>query len=312
MANGTNVNFFGSPFADNTGDLFLPDGLAGNDILEGDAGNDILNGLDGIDQIKGEQGNDELFGGFGADSLFGGTDQDTIFGEQGNDYAEGGFGDDLVNGNDGNDTLWGDNASTLVPPVNPANNLIIGQNLPVLDGDDIINGGLGNDIIDGEGGNDLLSGNEDDDIINGGFGSDTLVGGLGSDTLTGGDGFDVFKFSPTDSLIGTDIDIITDFDVNQDRIDLTDFVLGGIDGNTQFAFDDFSNGMTQNLASAFYQVGADVIIGSKPELGYNLGSLGTAPLNQSQIVIQNVNIDDLGGFNFIFTPEISDTIEVVV
>lgn len=63
--------------------------------------------------------------------------------------------------------------------------------------------------------------------------------------------------------------------------------------------------MTQGLESAFFQIGADVYIGSRPQLGYNLGSLaGTGNvgngLNDSFIVIEKVNIDDLGGSNFIF------------
>ena len=374
MPNGTNVNFFGTPFGDNTDLLFTPDGLAGNDVLEGDSGDDTLNGLDGIDQIKGEEGFDILSGGAGDDSLFGGAQDDVISGEADNDYAEGGFGNDSMLGGAGDDVLWGDNADGFV--ADPTNNVLPGPIIdnnhivniginplgnitpldvrnpenpdfslslffnPVLEGDDTIRGGDGNDLINGEIGDDqlfgddgddtikgsagfdLLSGGIGDDVLDGGDDSDTLIGGLGSDTLTGGDGFDVFKFSPDDSLINTDvvdedgnlvfdIDVITDFDVNQDRIDLTDFDLGGIDGNSQFAFDDFSNGMTQGLESAFFQQGADVIIGSRPDLGYDLGSLGTAPLNQSQIIIQNVNIDDLGGSNFIFTPEILDNIDVV-
>ncbi len=60
MPNGTNVSFFGTPFDDSTALLFTPDGLAGNDVLEGDSGNDFLDGLDGIDQIKGEEGYDTL------------------------------------------------------------------------------------------------------------------------------------------------------------------------------------------------------------------------------------------------------------
>ncbi len=364
MPNGTNVNFFGTPFNDDTGVLFTPDGLAGNDVLEGDSGDDTLSGLDGIDQIKGEEGSDELSGGAGNDSLFGGAQDDLILGGLGDDYAEGGFGNDAIEGGDGDDTLWGDNADGLV--VDPANNLLAGPIIdenniveigidllagtitpldvrnpanpdfslsllfdPVLEGDDTISGGAGDDQIFGEIGDDELSGDAGDDEISGGAGfdtltggmgddildggddSDTLAGGLGSDVLTGGAGFDVFEFSPANSLIGTDVDIITDFDVNQDRIDLTAFNLN-IDGTSQFAFDDFSNGMTQGLESAFFQEGADVIIGSRPALGYDLGSLGTAELNESRIVIEDVNIDDLGGSNFIFTPEILDNIDVVV
>ena len=369
MPNGTNVNFFGSPFADDTSLLFSDLGLSGNDVLEGDSGNDFLDGLDGIDQIKGEEGEDTLEGGFGDDSLFGGEQNDSILGEQGDDYIEGGFQSDYIEGGIGNDIIWGDNAVVdplLVPgsSLSPDNNLLVGPipddndivnvgvsplgviepldivNVrnpaipdfslslffdPVLEGDDTIFGGDGNDQLYGEigdddlfggadhdtlvggAGYDLLDGGLGDDVLDGGDDSDTLIGGLGSDILTGGDGFDVFVFSPEDSLINGDIDRITDFDVNQDRIDLTAFELsvGGEEGgNSQYAFDDFSNGMTQGLDSSFYQVGANVIIDARPTLGYDLGSLG----DSGQIIIENVNIDDLGGFNFIFTPEVSETI----
>ncbi|MDJ0572901.1 MAG: hypothetical protein QNJ53_28210 [Pleurocapsa sp. MO_192.B19] len=37
---------------------------------------------------------------------------------------------------------------------------------------------------------------------------------------------------------------------------------------------------------------------SRPSLGYSLGSLGDDPT--SQVIIEGVNIDDLGGRNFIF------------
>ncbi|MEM9276263.1 MAG: calcium-binding protein [Cyanobacteria bacterium P01_F01_bin.143] len=369
MPNGTNVNFFGTPFDDNTTELFTAQGLAGNDVLEGDSGNDFLDGLDGIDQIKGESGYDTLYGGFGDDSLFGGSQDDFIYGEQGDDYIEGGFHNDYIEGGIGNDVIWGDNAADLAPllppgtNVDPANNLVAGPlqddkytiNLgiellgqiipldivsprdnttpdfglslyfnPISEGDDTIYGGDGDDLIYGEIGDDDLYGEEGhdaiyggagydwldggngDDVLDGGDDSDTLIGGLGNDILTGGEGFDVFVFTPEDSLIDGYVDIITDFDVNEDRIDFTAFELN-IDGASQFAFDDFSNGMTQGLDSAFYQEGANVIIDAKEVLGYGLGNLGT----EGQIIIENVNIDDLGGFNFIFEPEALDNIDLV-
>ncbi len=295
----------------------------------------------------GEKVNDYAEGGFGNDSILGGEGDDILWGDNAvglvADPADNLLPGPIIDNNHivniGIDALGNITPLDVRNPANPDFALSLFFN-PVLEGDDTIRGGDGKDLISGEIGDDqlfgddgddtikggagfdLLSGGIGDDVLDGGDDSDTLIGGLGSDTLTGGDGFDVFKFSPNDSLINTtvvdedgnldfDIDVITDFDVNQDRIDLTDFNLGGIDGASQFAFDDFSNGMTQGLESAFFQEGANVIIGSRPTLGYNLGSLGTAPLNQSQIVIQNVNIDDLGGSNFIFTPEIPNNIDEV-
>lgn len=310
MPNGTNVAFFGTPFADDSSTLFTPLGLEGNDILEGDSGDDYLAGLDGIDQIKGESGLDTLLGGAGDDSLFGGIDDDLIEGGDGDDFIEGGSDSDRLFGNAGDDIIWGDNAG----------------NFPELglDGDDFIDGGAGNDLIQGEGGDDTLLGsvgndtlfgaNGDDeifggageDLIAGGAGNDTIAGEAGNDTLTGGNGEDVFVFTQANDFTNDYVDIITDFDVNEDRIDLSDFDLGAVtedalgqnnDAN-QFAFDDFSNGLSQGLENAFYQIGADVYIDSRAALGYNLGSLGDG--SASTVIVENVNIDDLGGRNFIF------------
>jgi hypothetical protein len=95
---------------------------------------------------------------------------------------------------------------------------------------EVINAGAGNDIVDltssnfvlttgvtinGEDGNDVLWGSNGDDIINGGNGDDVIFGGAGSDTLTGGAGSDIFQFTATAGS-----DVITDFDVNNDSIEL--------------------------------------------------------------------------------------------
>ncbi|MFO1243488.1 MAG: putative Ig domain-containing protein [Rickettsiales bacterium] len=89
---------------------------------------------------------------------------------------------------------------------------------PVVDpltGDDNANNLLGTNA------NELLRGNGGLDTLNGGDGNDTLDGGAGKDTLTGGNGSDVFKFSDATHSTETDPDRITDFDVAQDKIDLS-------------------------------------------------------------------------------------------
>ncbi|GAB4539440.1 MAG: hypothetical protein Tsb0014_29840 [Pleurocapsa sp.] len=309
MPNGINVAFFGTPFDDDTRELFTTKGLEGNDILEGDYGDDFLDGLDGIDQIKGEVGNDTLEGGKGNDSLFGGTGLDVLNGEEGNDYLEGGSNDDTMSGGIGNDVIYGDNAGADLGV--EGNDLIYGGNGTDLiygeGGNDTVFGGNDNDIIHGGSGNDVLQGDSGNDTIYGNTGNDTIAGGAGSDLLWGGSGADTFVFTPDVDFKNGYVDTIADFNVNEDKIDLSAFALGtsendatGNDGKSQFAFDDFSNGMTQGLESAFYQMGSDVYIGAKPELGYGLGSLGEGPVNGSGIIIKNVNIDDLGGSNFVF------------
>lgn len=95
-------------------------------------------------------------------------------------------------------------------------------------GVDWVFGGEGDDTIDGGAGNDRLFGGEGDDTIDGGEGDDLIFGGEGDDTLTGGTGSDTFLYAP-----GHGNDTITDFAVDEDKIDLSLF--GNITG-----FDDLS------------------------------------------------------------------------
>lgn len=311
MTNGTNFVFLGTPGDDSTIDFF-PDlavaelALSGNDILEGDSGDDTLEGFGGKDQIKGEVGNDVLFGGDGEDSLFGGADDDRIFGGNDNDLIEGGVGEDTLFGGNGDDLIYGDDAPGPGASVLGGDDLIFGgsgdDTIFGQRGDDSIRGGVGDDLVVGGSGEDNILGQGGDDRLRGNAGDDIIRGGRGSDILTGNAGADTFVFTPAEDFRNGYVDVITDFDVNEDKIDLSAFNLN-IDEDDQFAFDDFSNGMTQGLESAFYQVGADTVIVARGELGYGLGNLGAEFDTTSRLVIENVNIDDLGGGNFIFPGE---------
>ncbi|MCG9720872.1 type I secretion C-terminal target domain-containing protein [Shewanella sp. Isolate7] len=111
------------------------------------------------------------------------------------------------------------------------------------DGDDILAGNQGDDILFGQGGDDELHGGSGDDMLLGGQGSDMLIGGagediliggLGDDTLTGGTGkadneADTFVWQQGD----TGTDHITDFDINQDKLDLSDLLQGENGGNLE-------------------------------------------------------------------------------
>ncbi|MEA5575243.1 Calx-beta domain-containing protein [Anabaena sp. UHCC 0451] len=86
-------------------------------------------------------------------------------------------------------------------------------------------------ILSGLGGNDILIGSQSSEI---------LVGGQGSDTLTGGDNFDTFLFS--NSFEG--VDKITDFNVDQDLIQVSAAGFGGgLIAGTNIASDQFSLGI---------------------------------------------------------------------
>ncbi|WP_231385604.1 cadherin domain-containing protein, partial [Vibrio cholerae] len=99
----------------------------------------------------------------------------------------------------------------------------------IRDADDQLFGGEGNDILFGQGGHDRLDGGVGKDTLYGGSGNDTLIGGndndiliggLGNDILTGGSGEDLFKW--VDGDLDGSTDLITDFTIHQDKIDLSD------------------------------------------------------------------------------------------
>jgi len=196
------------------------DTLVGIENLKGGAFNDIMVGDHNANLIEGENGDDILYGNGGNDTLNGGDGDDFLRGGLGNDTLNGGAGTDIADystatgnvtaeillGTASNDGQGG--ADTLLS----IEVLIGGGFNDLLRGDDGINylvGGNGNDTLAGKGGDDLLFG---------GAGNDFLAGGLGADTLTGGRGNDDFSF---DTLPGpNNIDTITDFELNGDRISM--------------------------------------------------------------------------------------------
>ena len=94
-------------------------------------------------------------------------------------------------------------------------------------GDDLSNvlvGSEGIDIVLGQAGADTLNGAAGDDILVGGLGNDILTGGFGDDILTGGEGMDTFTFD-NESLSATSAkDVITDFQLDEDKLDLSDII----------------------------------------------------------------------------------------
>ncbi|PKH05608.1 Ig-like domain-containing protein, partial [Moritella sp. Urea-trap-13] len=93
------------------------------------------------------------------------------------------------------------------------------------DGDDLLSGLGKNDTLNGEAGNDILLGGNDNDTLNGGTDNDILIGGTGNDILTGGSGIDTFVWlDGTVAVPATDL--ITDFNILEDKIDLSDLLQG--------------------------------------------------------------------------------------
>ncbi|HGS4438424.1 TPA: VWA domain-containing protein, partial [Vibrio cholerae] len=94
-------------------------------------------------------------------------------------------------------------------------------------GVDLIFGGSGNDHLYGGEGNDGLRGGTGNDTLDGGAGNDILIGGFGNDILTGGSGEDLFKW--VDGDLDGSTDRITDFKIDEDKIDLSDLFVNPSD-----------------------------------------------------------------------------------
>jgi hypothetical protein len=134
--------------------------------------------------------------------------------------------DDLVHARSGNDLLFGRSGRDLLYSQS-GNDGIDGG-----DGDDLLWGELGTDFIEGGGGDDVIYGGEHGDRLHGGDGNDLLVGDGGNDhlfadagvdTLTGGSGYDAFAIGlGTGGMSLETTNLITDFTVAEDRIDLID------------------------------------------------------------------------------------------
>ncbi|WP_386685131.1 M10 family metallopeptidase C-terminal domain-containing protein [Loktanella sp. R86503] len=159
-----------------------------------------------IEQGYGGNGDDYIMGNGGRNRLVGSGGDDRIIGNAGGDWIGGGLGDDIVSGGSGNDVVYGHS------------------------GDDRVEGGSGNDLLGGQNGDDRLAGGDGDDRLFGQHGDDRLYGDLGADLLTGGTGADIFVFR-RESDSGTTAatrDTIADFQIGQDRIDLS-----YLDGNAR-------------------------------------------------------------------------------
>jgi parallel beta-helix repeat protein len=112
-----------------------------------------------------------------------------------------------------------------------------------------LTGTVGNDTLNGTAANETLLGLDGNDTLNGGAGDDVLVGGLGKDKLTGGAGADLFRFTQLLDSYRTSStsfgDIITDFSLADDRIDLSAFSFTGLGngygGTLQLSYTSTSN-----------------------------------------------------------------------
>ncbi len=193
--------------------------------------------IDGFENVNGNEGNDSLFGTDGRNFLRGSDGDDRLVGRKGDDNIYGQIDNDRLEGGGDNDKLFGGS------------------------GDDSLFGGSGDDLLSGGSDSDLLFGGSGDDNVKGGGGIDRLTSGSGDDKMTGGTGVDTFVY-----VKGDDLDTITDFKNNTDRL----------------TFEGFAN--PGNVFSIATQVGSDVV--------FNMG-------NGDILTVQNITVNQLSDDIFI-------------
>ena len=182
--------------------------------------------------------------GNGLDNFItGGSGADTLYGNDGNDTLNGGSaGADILNGGLGNDTYVISHAGITVSEAALAGTDTVSTTLSAytlgLNLENLIYTGANAFTGTGNTQDNVITGGGGNDVLNGGGGNDTLIGGAGRDNLTGGAGLDTFVFrSAAEAGNGTgnngnNADLITDFLVGTDKIDLS-----RIDANTQVGLD---------------------------------------------------------------------------
>lgn len=155
-----------------------------------DSGTDvILNSGDIIGDVDLGSDADIFVGANGAvtGTIEGGGGQDRLVLGEGSDEAYGGADGDFIQGNAGEDQIYGDDDS---------------------------------DVLLGGAGDDLIFGGAAGDVLFGGDGIDVIYGGAGADILYGDTGSDFFTFTDAGDSVSGSRDVIADFEVGVDFIDI--------------------------------------------------------------------------------------------
>src|SRR5262245_26829142 len=188
--------------ADASGDTFSGieniTGTIAHDALQGDGGINVLRGMNGDDILDGLAGDDRLEGGAGNDGLTGGSGADVMIGGSGDDsYGVDAAGDTVIE-------YAGQGSDIVRATVSYA--LPAGADVEAL----VAVGLFGTAAI-------ALTGNSSGNLVRGNYGNNVIAGGDGNDELTGLYGQDSFRFD-TALNAATNVDVITDFSVDEDTI----------------------------------------------------------------------------------------------
>jgi Ca2+-binding RTX toxin-like protein len=250
------------------GDDFLFGGT-GDDVLLGDAGHDTLDGGTGVDSMEGGTGNDAYYvdhfddevsesGGEGIDTVrasvnyaladgadvetlattnMNGTDDLFLSGNSSGNQIIGNNGDNILNGGGGTDELVGRGGNDRYG-VDSADDTVVengGQGIDEVWASTSYTLTAGSDIELLRTNTDLgvgaytLVGNSSGNTVRGNNGNNVIDGGEGNDELTALGGHDWFRFStPLDAA--TNLDVVTDFNVADDTIELSSAIFSNLAG----------------------------------------------------------------------------------
>jgi Ca2+-binding RTX toxin-like protein len=195
----------------------------GNDVanvITGNGDDNSLDGADGNDTLFGLAGSDVLTGGGGDDNLWGGADDDFLFGGAGSDHLSGGTGADTMLGGTENDTYEVDNVGDVVQEMSNQGTDTVQASINYTLTSNVENLTLTGSAVTG-------TGNTLGNTITGNNGNNFIDGKAGNDVLTGGAGNDTFVFS-TALNASTNVDVITDFNVTHDTIQLSQSIFSGL------------------------------------------------------------------------------------
>ena len=171
----------------------------------------------GTNTVIGTTANNQIFGGTGSDTLFGGAGNDVLVGGQGIDRLIGGAGNDVFSVNAAGDqivgTAGGGTTDRIVAYVSYV--LAAGVEVEFVSADSAASTAAIN-----------LTGNALQQRVIGNAGVNRLDGKAGSDVIAGGAGADVFVF--TTGPGASNIDLITDYSVADDRIEIDNAVFAGL------------------------------------------------------------------------------------
>lgn len=169
-------------------------------------------------------------------------------------------------------------------------------------GNDTLIGSEGVESLIGNNGADLLQGEGGDDYLEGGAGNDKLEGGAGNDTLAGGADSDIFDISEGQ-------DIVTDFVIGVDKIDVSDAdftsfdqllpYLSEVNGSAVWSF--LYNGVINTLTLqgiALASLSADDFVFASPAEANNESGTDNADTLLGSDVDDSLN--GLGGDDFLF------------